>query len=70
MRAECARGSKDHASFKWDDDVAKARESRKLRRKTRAANCVNAEDDLSNGWRSCTGRILEAHASISSHDKL
>lgn len=38
-------------------------------RKTLTANCVNAEDDLSNGWRWSTGRILGAHASESSHDK-
>lgn len=56
--------------LKWDDDVAKVAGEPQACRKTRAANCVNAGDDLSNGWRSCTGRILEAHASISSHDKL
>lgn len=38
-------------------------------RKTLTVNCVNAEDDLSNGWRWSTGRILGAHASGSSHDK-
>lgn len=38
-------------------------------RKRLIANCENAEDDLSNGWRWSTGRILGAHASDSSHDK-
>lgn len=40
-------------------------------KKTMPANCANAdEDDLSNGWCLSTGRILAAHASNSSHDKL
>lgn len=40
-------------------------------KKIMPANCANAdEDDLSNGWCLSTGRILAAHASNSSHDKL